>query len=100
MNIPSPNPIVFPSVPEQTYPHLWIKRLLLESNTLNDGKMEAEFLPYNANTKELGPSMFETKFSTTDLWAAINEVPEVAAAYGAILDSVAPMIAWLEQRNQ
>jgi hypothetical protein len=100
MNIPSPNPIVFPAVPEKTYPHLWIKRLLLESNTLNDGKMEAEFLPYNANTQELGPSMFETKFSTTDLWAAINEVPEVAAAYGAILDSVAPMIAWLEQRNQ
>jgi hypothetical protein len=100
MNIPSPNPIVFPAVPEKTYPHLWIKRLLLESNTLNDGKMEAEFLPYNANTQELGPSMFETKFSTTDLWAAINEVPEVAAAYGAILDSAAPMIAWLEQRNQ
>lgn len=100
MNIPSPNPIVFPAVPEKTYPHLWIKRLLLESESLNNGKMEAEFLPYNANTQEIGPSMFNTKFSTTDLWDAINEVPEVAAAYSAILASVAPMIAWLEQRNQ
>ena len=100
MNIPSPNPIVFPAVPEKTYPHLWIKRLLLESSNVGVGKMEAEFLPYNANTREIGPSMFDTRFSTTDLWDAINEVPEVAAAYAAILDSVAPMIAWLEQRNQ
>jgi hypothetical protein len=38
--------------------------------------------------------------STDELWKAIEEVPEVAAAYAAILESVPPMMAWLEQRNQ
>ena len=100
MNIPSPNPIVFPAAPEKTFPHLWIKRLLLESPAVDEGKMEARFAPYNSDTREIGPSAFDTQFTTEDLWDAINEVPEVAAAYAAILNSVAPMIAWLKQRNQ
>lgn len=99
MNIESPNPIVFPAAPEKTFPHLWIKRLLLSSEGVDNGRMEAEFQPYNAETKEIGPSAFNTTFSTGDLWDAIAEVPEVAAAYSAILASVAPMIAWLENRK-
>ena len=62
--------------------------------------MEAEFLPYNADTKQIAPDNFVQKMSTDDLWTAINEVPEIAAAYAAILDSVAPMMAWLASRNQ
>ena len=100
MNIPSPDPVVFPATPEKVFPHLWIKRLLLESPSVDNGKMEAEFCPYNAETKEIGPSAFNKQFSTTDLWDAVDEVPEVAAAYGAILASVAPMMAWLEQRKK
>jgi hypothetical protein len=100
MNIPSPNPLVFPATPEVVFSSLWIKRLLLESNAVDQGKMEAEFLPYNADTKQIAPDNFVQKMSTDDLWTAINEVPEVAAAYAAILDSVAPMMAWLASRNQ
>jgi hypothetical protein len=100
MNIPSPSPIVFPAAPEKTFPHLWIKRLLLASPSVDDGKMEAHFSPYNADTREIGPSAFDIEFTTEELWTAIAEVPEVAAAYAAILDSVAPMIAWLSNRNQ
>jgi hypothetical protein len=100
MNIPAANPIVFPAVPEVTFPNLWIKRLLLESTAVDQGKMEAEFLPYNADTKRIGPTSFAQKMSTDELWKAIEEVPEVAAAYAAILDSVPPMMAWLASRNQ
>ena len=100
MNIPSPTPLVFPATPEVVFSSLWIKRLLLESNAVDQGKMEAEFLPYNAETKQIAPEAFVMKMSTDDLWTAINEVPEVAAAYAAILDSVAPMMAWLASRNQ
>jgi hypothetical protein len=100
MNIPSPNPLVFPATPEVVFSSLWIKRLLLESNAVDQGKMEAEFLPYNADTKQIAPDNFVQKMSTDDLWTAINEVPEIAAAYAAILDSVAPMMAWLASRNQ
>jgi hypothetical protein len=100
MNIPSPTPLVFPATPEVVFSSLWIKRLLLESNAVDQGKMEAEFLPYNADTKQIAPDNFVQKMSTDDLWTAINEVPEIAAAYAAILDSVAPMMAWLASRNQ
>lgn len=100
MNIPSPNPVIFPAAPEKTFPHLWIKRLLLASDSVDDGKMEAHFAPYNAITREIGPSAFDTTFTTDELWAAIAEVPEVAAAYAAILESVGPMQTWLANRNQ
>jgi hypothetical protein len=100
MNIPSPTPLVFPATPEVVFSSLWIKRLLLESNAVDQGKMEAEFLPYNADTQQIAPDSFVQKMSTDDLWTAINEVPEIAAAYAAILDSVAPMMAWLANRNQ
>ena len=100
MNIPSPTPLVFPATPEVVFASLWIKRLLLESKTVDRGKMEAEFLPYNADTKQIAPENFLIKMSTDELWKAIEEVPEVAAAYAAILNSVPPMMAWLEQRNQ
>ena len=100
MNIPSPNPIVFPATPEVVFPHLWIKKLVLESDAVDQGKMEAEFLPYNADTRQIGPEVFGLKLSTDELWTAIQEVPEVAAAYAAILGCVAPMQAWLAQKNQ
>jgi len=100
MNIPSPNPLVFPATPEVVFPHLWIKKLVLESASVDEGKMEAEFLPYNADTRQIGPADFGLKFTTEELWAAIEEVPEVAAAYAAILESVAPMQAWLKERNR
>jgi hypothetical protein len=100
MNIPSPSPLVFPATPEVVFPHLWIKRLLLESKAIDDGKMEAEFLPYNSDTKRIAPENFVQKMSTDDLWDAINEVPEVGAAYAAILECVPPMMAWLKERNQ
>jgi hypothetical protein len=99
MNIPASNPVVFPAAPAKTFPHLWIKRLLLESANVDSGTMDAEFAPYNADTREIGPSAFNERLSTDELWVAIHEVPEVAAAYAAILDCVAPMRAWLENRN-
>jgi hypothetical protein len=100
MNIPADNPIIFPAAPEKTFPHLWIKRLTLESENVDSGKMEAEFAPYNADTREIGPSAFNEQLATGDLWLAINEVPEVAEAYAAILNCVAPMRTWLANRNQ
>ena len=100
MNIPSPTPLVFPATPEVVFSSLWIKRLLLESNAVDQGKMEAEFLPYNADTKQIAPENFVQKMTTDELWKAIDEVPEVAVAYAAILSSVPPMMAWLANRNQ
>jgi hypothetical protein len=99
MNIPADNPIIFPAAPEKTFPHLWIKRLTLESENVDSGKMEAEFAPYNSSTREIGPSAFNEFLSTDELWSAIQEVPEVAAAYAAILECVAPMRAWLANRQ-
>jgi hypothetical protein len=37
---------------------------------------------------------------TDQLWQAINEVPEVAVAFQAVIDCVGPLRTWIEAQNQ
>jgi len=99
MEISAPNPVTIPSTEAKVYPNLWIYNLNLHSPSTGVGTIKAEFLPYNAANGDIAPGSYVQKLSTNDLWAAVQEVPEVATAYAAILNCVAPLTAWVAAKE-
>ena len=55
-------------------------------------------VPYNAETKEIGSGVVKN-IMITDLWGAIVNVPEAAAAMQAIIAAIEPLEAWNQQQN-
>ena len=96
MPISNPTPTEVAAVPAKTFPHLWIKDLFIRAHTTSAGAVKIELAPYNANTGEIGPGL--SVVSTEELFLAVQQVPEVAAAYAAVLASVEPLRAWVEAR--
>lgn len=99
MTITNPTPIVIPPTPEQEFPHLWISDIVVYAPRVDNGFIHIETLPYNQTTKTIGDGSFRQAIRTDDLWAAVNEVPEVAAAMIAIFQAVAPLREWLESKK-
>jgi hypothetical protein len=55
-----------------------------------------ELLPYDPTTQEIGPGTLNQPVYTDQLWQAINEVPEVATAFDAVINCVGPLRSWIE----
>jgi hypothetical protein len=87
--------ITVPAVAEKTFPHLWIYNLIIHSPATDVGRVEAEFLPYNADTGEIGSASGMTTISSDKLWQAVAEVPEMKAAFDAIVAAVPAMKVWI-----
>lgn len=100
MNIQAPEPIVIPPTPEKVYPNLWIYSLSIIAPTTDSGRIQAEFLPFNYANEEIGPSDGKIAISTDKLWQAIQEVPEVAQAFTAIMNCASPLMNWIATQNQ
>lgn len=97
--ITAPEPVTVAPVAAKTYPHLWISRLRVAAPTVGTGSVTIELLPYNQQTQEIGPAANLLTVQTDELFLAVNEVPEVAQAFGAILNSVEPLRQWTEKRK-
>ena len=95
MTLTNPNPVVIPPQPEQTFPHLWLSDIVVSAPTTSDGMIYIKTLPYNQDTKTINKQGGEVILQTHDLWRAVNEVPEVAQAMGAIFQAVEPLRDWL-----
>jgi len=87
MTITNPTPIVIPPTPQQEFPHLWISDIVVHAPAVDKGFIR------------IGADGFRSIIRTDDLWAAVNEVPEVAAAMYAIFQAVDPLRAWLESKK-
>lgn len=99
--ITNDNPVTIPAVAEKTFDEQWVYNLIVHAPTPTTGRVAIELLPYNEETKEIGPSQFMQSFSTDKLWEAVEEVPEMQAAFAAIIAAVPAMKAWLAaQQNQ
>jgi outer membrane biosynthesis protein TonB len=99
MIISNETPVVIPSTVEKLFPHQWIYNLSCHCPTLTQGRIFIELLPYDADTKEFGPSSGLEVLTTDKFWEAINEVPEVANAFAAVINSVEPLRAWIKVKN-
>jgi hypothetical protein len=55
-----------------------------------------ELLPYDPTTQEIGPGTLNQPVYTDQLWEAVAAVPEVAVAFQAVIDCVAPLRTWIE----
>lgn len=86
-------PIVIPAVPEKEFPHLWLKNIHINSNSPSEGMITISSVPYNAETKEVGPGTVKN-IMIRDLWAAIENVPEAAIAMQAIIAAIEPLEQW------
>ncbi len=96
MPITPDQPIVVPPTPEQDFPLQWVFNLRVIDSTTSSGGVYIELLPYNPTTQELGPWNLVEIIQTDKLWAATQEVPEVAAAMQAVIDCIVPLRDWIK----
>ena len=100
MPIVNPNPVIVPPTPEVVYPHIWLYNIMIHAPTTNTGRITVETLPYNGDTQSIACGKYVQSIRTSDLWKAVAEVPEVAAAMQAIIDAVVPLKNWIDLQNQ
>ena len=98
MPIINENPVVIPPTAEKLFPHQWIYNLSCHCPSISQGRISIELIPYNADTLEFGPSSGLEVVTTNFLWEAIQEVPEVADAFTAVINSVEPLKIWLKNK--
>lgn len=96
------DPVVKPAEAEKIYASNWIYQLLIQAPTTAIGTATFELIPYNYTTKELHPEagLYKETIHCDALFEAIDEVPEVAAAYNAILACIDPLKVWLQAREE
>lgn len=99
MTLTNPTPVVIPPQPEQVFPHLWLTDIIVASNKTTEGSIYIQTLPYNQETQTIGNRTDAAVIQTNDLWKAVNEVPEVAAAMIAIFEAVEPLRAWINSQQ-
>lgn len=99
MPIPNPNPLVIPPTPEQDYPDLWLYNIGVHAPSTTTGRICIETLPYNSTTQEIGAGQYMVPIQTDQLWKAVAEVPEVAAAMSAIFAAIEPLREWITQQS-
>ena len=93
-------PVIEPPKPEKIYPVIWIRNLhIMAHNPNGEGTINVELVPMSAD-REFGPNNTAIHIGTNELYRAMEEVPEVAQAFTAILASVKPLKAWVEAQQQ
>lgn len=99
MPIPAKNPIQLNPIPAKVLDILWIYNLSIHCPSTSNGTVKIACLPMSSATGELGPINLMQMVQTDDLFSAVNEVPEVAAAFQAVINAVAPLQAWINAKN-
>jgi hypothetical protein len=92
--------ITIPPVAAKQFGQQWVYNLIVHAPTPTNGRVSVELLPYNSQTGEVGPAEFIQSFSTDKLWEAIEEVPEMAIAFNAVIAAVPAMKEWIAAKQE
>jgi hypothetical protein len=93
MLLPNQTPIETPAVAAKTYDKLHLYSLTAIQPTGDSGSITVELLPATADG-ELASGDRVQRMSCP-LYPAINEVPELAAAFAAVIAAIPATQAWL-----
>jgi hypothetical protein len=88
----NPNPITTEAVEAKVYDRLHVYTLAAIQPDQNSGSITVELLPATADG-ELATGDKVQRISVP-LYPAINEVPELAAAFAAVLAAIPAVLAW------
>jgi hypothetical protein len=88
----NPNPITTEAVEAKVYDRLHVYTLGAIQPTSDSGSIAVELLPATADG-ELATGDKVQRISVP-LYPAINEVPELAAAFAAVLAAIPAVLAW------
>ena len=88
----NPNPIETPAVAAKVYDRLHVYTLAAIQPDQNSGSITVELLPAT-DSGELASGDKVQRISVP-LYPAINEVPELAAAFAAVLAAIPAVLAW------
>ena len=89
----NPNPIETPAVAAKVYDRLHVYTLSAIQPTTDSGSITVELLPATADG-ELATGDNVQRLSVP-LYPALNEVPELAAAFAAVIAAIPATQAWL-----
>jgi hypothetical protein len=99
MALSHPNPPVkTKAIPAKEFNELWLPSITIKAPSITTGQITIETIPFNEDEQELGSGKDMVAIKTDELWLAVNEVPEVAAAMGAIFAAVGPLRTWVAAR--
>lgn len=93
----NPNPITVEPVPAKVFDKLHIYSLSAIQPTADSGSITVELLPATADG-ELATGDKVQRISCP-LYPALNEVPELAAAFAAVLAAIPATQAWLAAQS-
>jgi hypothetical protein len=93
----NPTPIVTEPVPSLTYDKLHVYTLSASQPTADSGSITVELLPATESGELANGSLVQR--ISVPLYPAINEVPELAYAFQAVLAAIPATKAWLESQQ-
>lgn len=93
----NPNPITSEPIPAKVFDKLHVYSLSAIQPTADSGSIVVELLPATADG-ELATGDKVQRISCP-LYPALNEVPELAAAFNAVLAAIPATQAWLANQN-
>lgn len=103
MPIPALNPIVEPAKEATPFNDVWLGSWVITRRTPQErGTVSISEAYYNAELEQVHPDESKRSagtISTNDLADAVENVPEVKAAYGALLAAAEPLRAYLIQKK-
>jgi hypothetical protein len=88
----NPTPIETPAVAAKVYDRLHVYSLSAIQPTSDSGSITLELLPATAEGELSNGSLVQR--ISVPLYPALNEVPELAAAFTAVLAAIPAVIAW------
>jgi hypothetical protein len=88
----NPNPIETPAVAAKVYDRLHVYTLSAIQPTADSGSITVELLPAT-DSGELASGDKVQRISVP-LYPALNEVPELAAAFAAVLAAIPAVLSW------
>jgi hypothetical protein len=88
----NPNPITTEPVAAKVYDRLHVYTLSAIQPTADSGSITVELLPATADGELANGSLVQRV--SVPLYPAIDEVPELAAAFAAVLAAIPAVLAW------
>jgi hypothetical protein len=88
----NPNPITTEPVAAKVYDRLHVYSLSAIQPTADSGSITVELLPATADGELANGSLVQRV--SVPLYPAINEVPELAAAFAAVLAAIPAVLDW------
>ena len=95
--IPLPSEINIPAVAAKSYDKGYIYNLAAHSPVVGVGSLRLEVLPFDGQT--LGPASEMVTFSSDELFAVLEAVPEAGTAFEAITLAIPALLAYQKAQD-